>query len=225
MRAKPVAKRKGERDDKHVCAEDRAAGHQIQKGVGDPAVEELQQGIPLRFHRVKVIGLGVQAGPAQQHVDEKDPEGDHQCRQQRAGQIPEAWPVQAEAHDGQPLDDDHEMDAVVAQHPGQQETVSVKAVGGHEQGHQRPQRGKEKAEAQERPALFQHRDGDEDHIDVAQVQGQLPPPVEAPHGRRNAAVILVRPQGIFIEEETQKGHGAGRHQHRLFRLLAFFRKG
>ena len=183
-------------------------------------MEDLQQEIPLRFHGIEIVGLGVKAAPPEQQVHQEGPEGHQKHGEDGLGQVPQPGPEQAEGHDGDPFDDDHEMDPVIADHPGQQQAVAVKAVGGHDDRHQRPQGSHEKAEGHEGPALFQHRDGDEDHIDIAQVQRQLPPPVEAAHGRRDAGIVLVHAEGILITNEAQEGHGAGRRQHRLFRPLA-----
>ena len=163
----------------------------------------------------------MQAAPAQEHVDAEDHERDQQRGEHRARQVAELRAVEAEAHDGQALDNDHEVRAVVAEHARQQQRIAVKAVAGHQKRHQCAERSDEEAEAHQRTAAPQHGDGNEDHVDVAQMQRQLAPPVEAAHVGCDDVVIRVDREEILVEKEADKGHETGADEHRALCLAAF----
>ena len=113
------------------------------------------------------------------------------------------------------------MGPVIPQHPGKEQRIAVKPVSRHDQGHQRTPGCDEEGEAHDRPVLFQYRKGDQKHIDVAELQGQLAPPVEAAHFRGQNGVTAVPGHKHFVQHKTHQGQEAEDKQHRRLRLFTF----
>ena len=155
-----------------------------------------------------------------QQIDTEDHQGNAGKRRNRARQIAKARPVEAEADDRQRLDDDHEVGAVIAEHARQQQRdVHEIPVRDHD-GQQRAQRPHEEAERHERAFFRQHRDRDQHHIDVAKMQRQLIPPVEAASVSVELPELLIDREAVFVEEKADKGDDTGRDQNDLPRAFA-----
>ena len=163
----------------------------------------------------------MQAAPAQQHIEQEDTDRNEDRGQHGTRQIAVTRAVQTEARDRKPFDHDHEMGSVITQHPRQQQRISGKAVSRHQKGHHCTERRNKKAEALQGTALSQYGNRDQDHVDVAELQRQFPPPVEAAHVCRDHVEVAVKGEIILVEEKPDKGHAAGSYQNGPAGFFAF----
>ncbi len=194
----------------HIYREDQDTGRQIKEWNGDPFVEYFQEKIAFRLNREEIVRIRIQAGPPHEHIDHTDAEQDEKGSEQCGKDVAERWPVKIKSGHCQPFDQDHEMSAEKTEHSRKKNGAVLEFLSRHDQRHQRAERGREEAECLQRSDPEEYGEGNEQHVDVAEMQRKLAQPVEFAHtfGRPDKAVISIDGEKVFIDKETHGRRGA-----------------
>ncbi len=172
-------------------------------------MEDLQNEIPFGLHRVEIVRTRMQAGHTQQHADQKCSKSNTKKCQDRKRKIFKLWTIQTKGADGECFDDDHVMGPKVTQHTRQKKTVMIKTNARHQNSHGRAKRADKEAEGEKRSFFCQNSHRDQQHINVAKMERQFAPPVEAASVRGEYIVVCIQGKEQLIEKETdQREHTA-----------------